>query len=265
MTEWLSHYNEQYMTVTQLNQIFEDQEKKNKSNALEFNDLNAQVRAIKEKFVTTNDFQIALTNYAEKDLMDNLVEQVNSMPTTSGMEIRFSKIDERLEDMMGKIRKKYATLHKLEQSTEHLSDTIFKQVLTKKEFKKEWKVIDEKVSELELSNAKLSKKVKETHEKVKDIRDKIHNKAEQRDVTKLASEMRNFASFKDLQELYGKVVPQLSAFEGTMSEFQKGHQQFEEMLQRYDEIISQKASKTSLIGVEKKFIDKYAKKDEVED
>ena len=35
-----------------------------------------------------------------------------------------------------------------------------------------------------------------------------------------------------------------------MADFQKGHVQFSEMLSRYDEVMAQKANKTSVIGVE---------------
>ena len=78
---------------------------------------------------------------------------------------------------------------------------------------------------------------------------------------RLAAKMQGFASYKDLKELYGKVVPPLAEFEKSMQEFTKGHKAFEEMLARYDEIMAQKANKTSLIEVEKKCNEKYAKKD----
>ncbi len=77
--------------------------------------------------------------------------------------------------------------------------------------------------------------------------------------------MKNFTTYKDLKELYNKVVPQLSAFEESMASFEKGHSQFSEMLSRYDEVMAQKANKTSLIGVEKKFIDRFAKKEDVQE
>ena len=45
-------------------------------------------------------------------------------------------------------------------------------------------------------------------------------------VQQVNDKLKNFASLKDLKELYGKVVPQLSIFEGSMQEFEKGHLQF---------------------------------------
>ena len=50
-----------------------------------------------------------------------------------------------------------------------------------------------------------------------------------------------------------------------MAGFEKGHGQFQSMLSRYDEVMAQKANKTSLIGVEKKLFDRFAKKEDVEE
>lgn len=49
-----------------------------------------------------------------------------------------------------------------------------------------------------------------------------------------------------------------------MQEFETGHLQFKHMISRYDEVIAQKANKTSLLAIEKKCKDKYARKDDLE-
>ena len=46
-----------------------------------------------------------------------------------------------------------------------------------------------------------------------------------------------------------------------MQVFEKEHKQFAAMLKRYDEVLSQKANKTSLIALEKKLYEKYARKE----
>lgn len=46
-------------------------------------------------------------------------------------------------------------------------------------------------------------------------------------------------------------------------DFEKGHKQFEEMLVRYDEVLAQKANKMSIIDVEKKCYDKFARRDDM--
>ena len=48
-----------------------------------------------------------------------------------------------------------------------------------------------------------------------------------------------------------------------MHDFEKGHLQFKQMISRYDEVMAQKSNKTSLIALEKKCKEKYAKKDEL--
>ena len=39
----------------------------------------------------------------------------------------------------------------------------------------------------------------------------------------------------------------------------------QEMIKRYDEVISQKVNKTALVEVEKKVVERYAKKDQLRD
>ena len=48
-----------------------------------------------------------------------------------------------------------------------------------------------------------------------------------------------------------------------INEFKKEHLEYEVMLKRYDEVIMQKASKTSLIGIEVKCAEKFVKKDDL--
>ena len=49
-----------------------------------------------------------------------------------------------------------------------------------------------------------------------------------------------------------------------MNGFVDDHRQFEEMIKRYDEVMAQKANKTSLIGIEKKCREEFVKKEDME-
>ena len=49
-----------------------------------------------------------------------------------------------------------------------------------------------------------------------------------------------------MKDLYGKVLPPLSSFEAKMDEMSSSYEQSKEVIRRYDEIISEKASKTSI-------------------
>lgn len=54
----------------------------------------------------------------------------------------------------------------------------------------------------------------------------MKDKANISQVQQVNDKLKNFSTLKDLQDLYGKVVPQLSIFEGSMQEFEQGHLQF---------------------------------------
>ena len=46
--------------------------------------------------------------------------------------------------------------------------------------------------------------------------------------------------------MYAKVLPPLSGFEQKMDEMEAGYEQSKEMIRRYDEVMSDKAGKTSI-------------------
>lgn len=49
-----------------------------------------------------------------------------------------------------------------------------------------------------------------------------------------------------MKDLYNKVLPPLSGFEKKMEDMHAGYEQSKEMIRRYDEVISDKAGKTSI-------------------
>ena len=48
------------------------------------------------------------------------------------------------------------------------------------------------------------------------MRSQLHAKAEKKVVDEIQSSLRNYAKYKEMKELYNKVLPQLSAFEENM-------------------------------------------------
>ena len=141
---------------------------------------------------------------------------------------------------------------------------IQERFLSKNDFRSEFLKVEKQLGETAIAQSKIEKKAKENVTLVKAVKSQMKDKANIGQVQQVNDKLKNFASLKDLQELYGKVVPQLSIFEGSMQEFEKGHLQFKQMLSRYDEVMAQKSNKTSLLALEKKCKDKFAKKDELE-
>lgn len=72
----------------------------------------------------------------------------------------------------------------------------------------------------------------------KSITDKIEN-----NVKELSEKCARYEDFKDL---YNKVIPPMKVFEDRMKEMGDDYERSKEMIRRYDEIITEKASKTSI-------------------
>ena len=92
------------------------------------------------------------------------------------------------------------------------------------------------------------------------MKSSIKEKADIKSVVQVIDKLKHYAQLKDLKELYEKVVPQLAEFEKSMQDFVTDNLQFKQMITRYDEVMAQKANKTSLIGLEKKCKEKFARK-----
>jgi hypothetical protein len=53
----------------------------------------------------------------------------------------------------------------------------------------------------------------------------------------------NFAEYKELTTLYNKVLPEMAKHEANMIEHRNDIKRFGEMIKRFDEVLSEKASK----------------------
>ena len=62
-------------------------------------------------------------------------------------------------------------------------------------------------------------------------------------------EFKKYCKYQDMKDLYNKVIPTLSQFETKMEEMSTGYEQSMEIIRRYDEIIAEKASKTSIFEI----------------
>ena len=74
----------------------------------------------------------------------------------------------------------------------------------------------------------------------------LARKSDKSEMGKVWEQFKSYALYQDLKDLYGKVIPPLSAFETKMNEMCSGYEQSREMIRRYDEIISEKANKTAV-------------------
>ncbi len=59
-------------------------------------------------------------------------------------------------------------------------------------------------------------------------------------------EMKKYALYNDLKDLYGKVIPPLAGFDAKMDMMSQSYEQSKEMIRRYDEVLLDKANKTSI-------------------
>lgn len=111
---------------------------------------------------------------------------------------------------------KYATQTALNKMSESLSEQFSQEYVSKLDFKKEYKRLETSLSEQDAQLTKNTKATKEQKDYCRDLKKRLSEKADKKDTDRLAHKLQGFASYEDMKELYGKVVPPLAEFEKSM-------------------------------------------------
>ena len=85
MNEWRDRFSEAYMTVDQLNRVFEEQKEKHKEHYREINNVVKEIRNIERTYILKKEVESLLVNYAEKEMAEQLEAQMKQVPTNQNL------------------------------------------------------------------------------------------------------------------------------------------------------------------------------------
>jgi hypothetical protein len=74
--------------------------------------------------------------------------------------------------------------------------------------------------------------------------------AKKTDIHTLEKQIENLCKYDDLKILYNKVVPAVQGFEENLIDIERDVETYKQIVNRFDEVIIQKASKVSLANLE---------------
>lgn len=74
----------------------------------------------------------------------------------------------------------------------------------------------------------------------------LKEKVDFEELGKVWKNFEKFAMYDDLKDLYMKTVPEIFRFEGKIEEFKRDIEKQNEILLRFDEVLSEKASKANM-------------------
>ncbi len=110
--------------------------------------------------------------------------------------------------------------------------------------------VEDSLKEVEYSFQRMSSRQREFEGLYREYQDEttqiLARKTEKTELQAVQDQFKNYALYQDLKDLYGKVLPPLSTFEAKMEEMGDSYEQSKEMIRRYDEIMSEKASKSTI-------------------
>lgn len=81
------------------------------------------------------------------------------------------------------------------------------------------------------------------NQELNDIQRDLKKKTNNEETSRLWKNFTNYAEYTDLKDLYNKVVPDISRFEDSLIDLSREANKTQEIVRRFDEVLSEKASK----------------------
>jgi hypothetical protein len=136
---------------------------------------------------------------------------------------------------------------------DELEDRVRSTYLTEErylDFKEEYmmknKRVDESFKKVDAMIRDVENEIKEQYVEIGELMSK---KTDITETERILDSLKMYALYQDLKDLYAKVMPPLATFEQKMDEMAAGYEQSKEVIRRYDEVISDKASKSAIKDV----------------
>ena len=112
---------------------------------------------------------------------------------------------------------------------------------------------DLKIEELDNAQGEIDRKIQkilddqqEQDFKMKGLKTALDQKLELEEGHKIKDNLKRFAEYDDLKELYKKVIPAISSFEQKMMEYKSGYEHTENIILEFEKILLKKANKSYL-------------------
>ncbi|CDW72800.1 UNKNOWN [Stylonychia lemnae] len=154
----------------------------------------------------------------------------------------FKRIDERL----AQTPYKQETMSEIERMCENLKNEMSSNYLSLKEYQKDQKEYNAQQKKIKEEQSEFKKTFTKEETEINSIKRALQNKADDSDFKSLKNMTDTHATKNDLWKLEQNVYPKLSSFENEFIRFSLKAKQHDEIIRRYDEIITEKASKWSL-------------------
>ena len=117
---------------------------------------------------------------------------------------------------MEDIRVKFASNKKLDEEVQGLREESKANYVLRRKFNSEFHTVNSLLDRVEIEQTKINKMQEAQVKVLEGVKERMHKKAETAQLKKMEDKFKNYATFRDLKELYDKVVPQLSNFEDSM-------------------------------------------------
>eukprot|EP00347_Sterkiella_histriomuscorum_P007336 403349342 len=186
-----------------------------------------------------------LASYVKRDTFDGFKNENNETIQKS-------------EDQMTYFIKRDDCIEEIKKMGDGLME-VLKNYTTKQDFQKEIQDLQRKVKLLKDETAEFRKSVSRIDNDIGHTRRIVAKKADDTELQTLKNNTDQFTTKHDLRKIENNVYPKIQEFQKEMIKHTQQAKIHDDIIQRYDEIISEKASKWSLTEFKQEVNDNYTK------
>ena len=171
-------------------------------------------------------------------------------------------------DEQKKVIEKLATKEETQKWIKTLKDTIYKDLevyLKRLEFTEFVDRYNKEQKDLETKFKEIDQKFETDKADIKFLKSEVELRAYDEDFQDLLEHSKLFAYTKELEAVESRIFPLLQGFRNEMADFKIERQQHTKVLLRYDEVMSDKASKFSIHELREDIYNNFSKKPAIEE
>lgn len=102
-------------------------------------------------------------------------------------------------------------------------------------------------------------------DEIDELRVKVGDMVSNQDAQRIWRHMLRFAEFEDLKDLYQRVIPEISRFEGKIIDFNQQTEKLNEIVRQFDENLMSKSDKMYIMQLQTENERRFASKDVMND
>lgn len=168
------------------------------------------------------------------------------------------EVKKSFNELQSEVNTKFVSFEQMGEEIQKVCETLQDTFLKRSKYDDYTQDIDRKLAAMRSQEQKAIAGVNDLNAFVETLQQRIYKKVDIKAMDALVECQAKFVVYEDLKDLYNKVMPPLEEFDREIQEISNKQEQQREVIQRYDVVMTDKASKFSVTDLELQCRKKYA-------